>query len=462
MISNNKATPYQSSQCGSIRREGNNWYYRFRMQDTDGTWKMHEFKGGKTKKETEQLLRDALADYNTIGFVFHPGDITVGELADLWYESEIEHGSLSTNGRNGYKNVIRHIKEHSLGNTKLRNVTSEMLQAYVDEKYFGIFDENGKQIKNGYSESYMRKQFVVLNGMFKYAVYPKHLLRENLMQYIKKRKKPKQASLFQDEQEDTLHIITNDEYLQIIDTLKSSTEQNAVLALPVSIAYHTGLRAGEVCGLIWDDINFEGKYLTVRRAMYYDNETGCWELKTPKSGKSRTVDFGEHLAQVLKKAKTDQLREQMRYGQLYQHHFYQNVNINGRFHCQIFTKLPEELRTLSSRATKGKFVGEHDTTQVLTELHFVCSKTGGELLTTQTLKWCNKVVKQLLPELKHFHFHGLRHTYASTLINNGANFKDVQELLGHSDIKITLNTYSHVSEHSRKKTVAIFESAITG
>ena len=295
------------------------------MQDTDGTWKMHEFKGGKTKKETEQLLRDALADYNTIGFVFHPGDLTVGELADLWYESEIEHGSLSTNGRNGYKNVIRHIKEHSLGNTKLRNVTSEMLQAYVDEKYFGIFDENGKQIKNGYSESYMRKQFVVLNGMFKYAVYPKHLLRENLMQYIQKRKKPKQASLFQDEQEDTLHIITNDEYLQIIDTLKSSTEQNAVLALPVSIAYHTGLRAGEVCGLIWDDINFEGKYLTVRRAMYYDNETGCWELKTPKSGKSRTVDFGEHLAQVLKKAKTDQLREQMRYGQLYQHHFYQNV-----------------------------------------------------------------------------------------------------------------------------------------
>lgn len=81
-------------------------------------------------------------------------------------------------------------------------------------------------------------------------------------------------------------------------------------------------------------------------------------------------------------------------------------------------------------------------------------------MTTQTLKWCNKVVQRELPALKHFHFHALRHTYASTLVSNGANFKDVQELMGHSDIRITLNTYSHVTPHSRKVAAAIFESAI--
>ena len=197
------------------------------------------------------------------------------------------------------------------------------------------------------------------------------------------------------------------------------------------------------------------------RSMYYDNETKCWELKVPKNGKSRIVDFGDQLAQILRKAKKTQLEEKMRYGALYQHQYYQNLTISGRFHYQIFTDLPEDTKTLSSRATKGKFVGEHDINQPLTELHFVCSKIGGELLTTQTLKWCNKVVKQLLPELQHFHFHGLRHTYASTLIAHGANFKDVQELLGHSDIKITLNTYSHVSQHTRKKAVSIFESAVS-
>lgn len=42
----------------------------------------------------------------------------------------------------------------------------------------------------------MRKFFLVLNNMFKYAVYPKKLLRENLMQYVKKRKVAKDNSLF--------------------------------------------------------------------------------------------------------------------------------------------------------------------------------------------------------------------------------------------------------------------------
>ncbi|MFR8314677.1 tyrosine-type recombinase/integrase [Eubacterium ventriosum] len=55
----------------------------------------------------------------------------------------------------------------------------------------------------------------------------------------------------------------------------------------------------------------------------------------------------------------------------------------------------------------------------------------------------------------------MRHTYASTLVLNGANVKDVQALLGHSDVKITLNTYSHVTEKSRKKAINIFENAIS-
>ena len=42
----------------------------------------------------------------------------------------------------------------------------------------------------------MRKFFLVLNNMFKYAVYPKKLLRENLMQYVKKRKVAKDNYLF--------------------------------------------------------------------------------------------------------------------------------------------------------------------------------------------------------------------------------------------------------------------------
>ena len=451
----------QTSQNGNVRKKGNQWYYRFRMQEEDGTWKHHEFKGGKNKRETEAMLRQALADYRMSGHVYEPGNMTVNELGELWYRDEVEHSALTTNARNDYRNVLRHIREHSLGSTRLKNVTCELLQAYVDEKYYGAFDESGKQIKHAYSDSHMRKQFVVLNGIFKYAVYPKRLLRENPMQYIKKRKKPKTVSLFDDADDQKVQTISNEDYERIISCL-GEDETNAILILPIQIAYHTGLRAGEVCGLTWNDIDLEGQYLTVRRSMYYDNEMKCWELKVPKNGKSRVVDFGDQLTAFLRKAKAEQLRNQLRYGPLYQKHFYQNIERNGRMHCQIYTELNPEVKTLSSRATKGKFVGEHDPSQPLMPLKFVCSKMDGELLTPQTLKWCNKVVKKLLPELDFFHFHCLRHSYASTLVNNGANFKDVQALMGHSDIKITLNTYSHVNTKSRKKAVGIFESAICG
>ena len=142
--------------------------------------------------------------------------------------------------------------------------------------------------------------------------------------------------------------------------------------------------------------------------------------------------------------------------------FMQPREIRGRVHWQIFTKAYADDGVLSSRVTKGKFIEEANMKEPLQPLFFVCSKQDGELLTTQSLKYCNKVLQKEVCGLEHFHFHALRHTYASTLVNHGANLKDVQMLLGHSDIKITLNTYSHVDDESRRKAVDIFEKAVTG
>ena len=59
-----------------------------------------------------------------------------------------------------------------------------------------------------------------------------------------------------------------------------------------------------------------------------------------------------------------------------------------------------------------------------------------------------------------FYFHMLRHTHATLLIENSAIMKDVQERLGHTDIRITMNTYAHVTPKMKKQTVSIFEKAI--
>lgn len=55
--------------------------------------------------------------------------------------------------------------------------------------------------------------------------------------------------------------------------------------------------------------------------------------------------------------------------------------------------------------------------------------------------------------LRHIRFHDLRHSAASYLISEGYGIKDIQDWLGHSDIKTTANIYAHLDVH-RKNSIA--------
>ncbi|WP_373880550.1 tyrosine-type recombinase/integrase [Lysinibacillus sp. FN11] len=59
------------------------------------------------------------------------------------------------------------------------------------------------------------------------------------------------------------------------------------------------------------------------------------------------------------------------------------------------------------------------------------------------LAWRRIIEKYSLPKLD---FHALRHSYASFMVSRNVNFKIIQEQLGHSDIKMTINTYSHFNQ----------------
>lgn len=61
--------------------------------------------------------------------------------------------------------------------------------------------------------------------------------------------------------------------------------------------------------------------------------------------------------------------------------------------------------------------------------------------------------------LSHIRFHELRHSSASFLISKGFGLKDIQEWLGHADIKLTANTYSHLDVERKNSLAEAFSSS---
>jgi integrase len=160
------------------------------------------------------------------------------------------------------------------------------------------------------------------------------------------------------------------------------------------LAVTAGLRRGELLGLRWEDVDLESGMLQVRRTL--SEPKGGYVFEAPKSGKGRQVRLTRKALVALKEHRRRQFTERMQTAAFW------------RDHGLVF---PSTVGTPLS---------------------------GGNL--TRAFKAALK--RAGLPEGTRFH--DLRHTCATLLLRQGVNPKYVQELLGHADISLTLNVYSHV------------------
>lgn len=75
---------------------------------------------------------------------------------------------------------------------------------------------------------------------------------------------------------------------------------------------------------------------------------------------------------------------------------------------------------------------------------------------------CYKIFTKITKkyDLEHIRFHDLRHTSASYLFHKGTNLNVVSQRLGHSNINITSNIYTHAFDIDKKESAKIFDEIV--
>lgn len=265
-------------------------------------------------------------------------------------------------------------------------------------------------------ENYLKEQFNTQKSMF--------LKEENFIEYFNTLEKQEvststrktllyiiKASILRGHYKNEMPLLDLSEIkfksekkeIEILSKLEQSKLESHILSTKLNIrklcillTLYTGLRIGEVCGLKWENIDFENHALYVKRTIQRVKcDDGIKKTKliesTPKSKSSiRKVPIPAFIVDLLKKYYTND----------------EDFILSGS------TKLydPRLLENSFSRLIK---------------------KVG----------------------LKKIKYHALRHTFATRSIEAGVDIKTLSELLGHSTVDITLKTYVHTSDELKKKSI---------
>ena len=193
-----------------------------------------------------------------------------------------------------------------------------------------------------------------------------------------------------------LEIFTQEEINNILKAFKGNKYEYLVYT-----AVFTGMREGELCALKWKNVNLDEGYIRVEESI---KRVAVFDSKGNKEYQTLTLD-----------PKTQ--------------HSIRNIYIPDVL-INVIKQIPKVSEYVFSN---------NDEPVSHKSLYF---------------QW-QKILKE--NNIPHKKFHALRHTYASTLLANGADLKSVQDLMGHYDISIT-QVYLHSLPETKKNIVSIFDS----
>lgn len=389
---------------GTIRKRADGrWESRITIGTNPATGKpKYQYFYGKTRAEAAQKMTEALHELN-IGAYIEPNKITLGEWLDTWLQVYKKGTRPAT--RSTYEYIIRCHIVPTLGKELLRQLQPHQLQ-----KFFNDLLENGRVQKKKDEDEDEQLQGLSRATVEKIRTTVKAALSQAVEDGLLHKNPAKSTRLPEEIEKKEVVPFTGEEAEKFLNSIKGHRMFAAYY-----VDFFAGLRRGETLGLMWDDVDFEGKTIKIKRelvaAKIEKTEKGkkiekyCLIFQPPKTKKSeRTIPMTGDMVKVLKAHKAKQNEEKLFFGAAYH-----NENL-------VF-----------------------------------CSEDGKRIWPRHFNRQYTALLKKA--GLEHKKPHTMRHTCASLLLEAGEELKVVQEILGHSRIATTADIYSHLTEKTMEKSL---------
>lgn len=360
---------------GTIRKKGNGYEGRITVE-VNGVRKQVSVydKSQRVVVEKMQELRKKRDD----NYYIENKNITLEEWLKEWMRV-YKKPYISPRTYQGYVEKSKTILEH-LGNMQLQKIELYHLQKFISD-----LQNEGKSPKS------LRHYYSILKMCFDDAIMCRHISlnpTRNLKLPSMRRKE--------------LNIMTKEEQLVFEGFMKKYRMGTAYIVL-----VNTGLRAGELSGLTWKDVDFENKALYVRRGMQkittYDDdfnkikrERKVTDVKTENS--YRVVPMLDKVVRILQEYKKKVQTEQ------------------------------EELAELGEGFKEDDFIFK--------------TKYNHPITSEYLRKTCLGICKS--NNFRKVGIHELRHTFATRSIEAGIDLRVLQEILGHASYSTTADIYVHI------------------
>lgn len=377
--------------AGTIRqRKDGRWEARYTVGRDPGTGKqVQRSVYASTQQEARKKLAQITAAIDS-GTYQEPCKMTVGQWLDIWTADYL--GGVKSSTAFLYTEQIRvHIKP-AIGAVKLEALNPHMIQGFYNHL------SSKREEKKALSPKSVKNVHGILHKALQQAVDIGYL-----------RYNPADSCTLPRLEKKEIYPMNEEQISAFLKAIKGHRHE-----ILYEVALFTGMREGEILGLMWDCVDFEKGILTIKRQLRREmKKGGKYYVTTPKNGKPRTLMPAPWVMQLLRAQKVRQTEQRLQIGELWEN--------SG----MVFTNM-----------------------------------TGG-YLSYRTVYDCFKRIVATIgaPELR---FHDLRHTFAVTSLRAGDDIKTVQGNLGHHTAAFTLDVYGHVTEEMKKDSAQRMEGFIRG